>query len=424
MFDALHLDHFRCFRAPQTVPVAPLTLLVGENSAGKSSFLAAARLAADIGLGKTSLDFNEAPFSLGAFDQIANYPGGSAKRSDTFALGFTVGVKKPTRVEAMFRKRGAQPDLCQWSMTRGDSVVRVAEASGEGAERMTVEVDGKQISTQYEVPLSLVVRDWEFLSFLFRRETQESDTPTFSDEDARRLAQMYSQVQRRLRHRPHAVSPIRTRPRRTYDPGRDTPEPDGGHVPMVMARLLNSRPDEWKGLIKRLEAFGKSCGLFKKVKVRRLGRSEASPFQIQVQVSGAWVNLVDVGYGVSQALPILVDTFLAPDHSSFLLQQPEVHLHPRAQAELGSYLAALVRDQGKRIIAETHSDHLIDRICMEIRDGFLSPKDVRILYFERAKADVKVFPIDVDEMGNLKSPPESYRTFFLEEESRLLFGGA
>jgi predicted ATPase len=91
--------------------------------------------------------------------------------------------------------------------------------------------------------------------------------------------------------------------------------------------------------------------------------------QLQVKIAGSGINLVDVGYGVSQVLPIIVDAIREPPRSTFLLQQPEVHLHPRAQAELGSFLGALAKQQQKRFIIETHSDYMIDRIRMDIRDG-------------------------------------------------------
>src|SRR4029077_20194792 len=109
-----------------------------------------------------------------------------------------------------------------------------------------------------------------------------------------------------------------------------------------------------------------------------------SPFQISVNISGPSSNLVDVGYGVSQALPVVVETLQAPRGSLFLLQQPEVHLHPRAQAALGTYLADISKRRRHTILIETHSDYLIDRIRMDIRDGKgISPSDVCVLFFER-----------------------------------------
>ena len=87
-------------------------------------------------------------------------------------------------------------------------------------------------------------------------------------------------------------------------------------------------------------------------------------------MKGPQRNLVDVGYGVSQALPVITELL---DHDAdppklFLLQQPEIHLHPKAQAALGSLLCT-VAGIGRQLIVETHSDYLLDRVRMDIRDN-------------------------------------------------------
>ena len=80
-----------------------------------------------------------------------------------------------------------------------------------------------------------------------------------------------------------------------------------------------------------------------------------------------------MGYGISQALPIITELFRKDGPSKLLLQQPEVHLHPSAQAALGS-LFCRTAGRGRQVIVETHSDHLIDRVRMDIRDSSSKPK--------------------------------------------------
>jgi hypothetical protein len=220
-------------------------------------------------------------------------------------------------------------------------------------------------------------------------------------------------------HRPYAFAPIRTRPQRTYEPLDAVAGPEGQHVPLVLARASASDPAGWQRLQQAIDQFGSASGLFRSVGVRRLGDKESDPFQLTVKVAGRAFNLVDVGYGVSQALPMIVDCVREPEGGTFLLQQPEVHLHPRAQAELGSFLAVLAKEQRKRFVIETHSDYLVDRIRMDIRDRkFLKPDDVAILYFERDNGEVRIRPLEIDENGNLVNVPAGYRQFFLEEEKR------
>ena len=177
-----------------------------------------------------------------------------------------------------------------------------------------------------------------------------------------------------------------------------------------------------------LEKFGDESGLFDEVRVRSFGRSDGDPFQIQVRKhsgpksrrrKGSWRNLIDVGYGVSQALPVLTE-LLRPDAPLvFLLQQPEVHLHPQAQAALGT-LFCQVAAGGRQLVAETHSDYIIDRVRMDVRDQTtrLKPEDVSILYFEPRDLDVKIHSIRIDGAGNVLDAPPGYRKFFMEEMRR------
>ena len=106
-----------------------------------------------------------------------------------------------------------------------------------------------------------------------------------------------------------------------------------------------------------------------------------------------------------------------------LLQQPEVHLHPKAQAALGSLFIDLVSKNNKTIFVETHSDYLIDRIRTDIANKKIDPSIVSILYFERPQSRSKVYEIRLDENGNIKNAPSSYRRFFLDEEHALLARG-
>ena len=138
-------------------------------------------------------------------------------------------------------------------------------------------------------------------------------------------------------------------------------------------------------------------------------------------LKGPGRNLIDVGYGVSQVLPVVTELLREDAPSLFLLQQPEVHLHPSAQAALGSLFCQVAR-QYRQLVVETHSDHLMDRVRIEVRDGTsgLKPEDVSILFFEREGLDVRIHSLRIDKEGNILDAPDSYRRFFLEETQRSL----
>ena len=219
---------------------------------------------------------------------------------------------------------------------------------------------------------------------------------------------------------PFASAPVRSKPRRTYDPASPTPDPEGDYVPMYLADLFLQDRERWNSLKKRLESFGSASGLFDEISIRQLGERGSEPFQVQIRKfdgrqEGPPRNLIDVGYGVSQVLPVITELLIAQERKMFLLQQPEVHLHPSAQAALGS-LFCQVAAEGHQIVVETHSDYLLDRVRMEVRDGTadLRPNDVSILYFEARQSGRKDSLDTHGRRGQHIGAPDSYRSFFME----------
>ncbi len=441
----LIVKNVRCFYECQSVPLKPVTILVGENSAGKTTFLALSRVAWDIFDGGLTTDFNKPPFLMGAYDQIAAYPGDQSGQAESFTIGAGVstgdhlkkscpGLSDVLSVTGRFIRESAHPHLREWTFDAGSHQVKVIYDRSDTLSPPRVIVTAPSGTAEISDSSVLSESLGRFgisgcMGFVIpgiircRREgVVKTPNPLPSDEDMKFLIELMDQYSNSLGTRPHAFAPIRTRPKRTYDPLKYLSTPEGTHVPMLLARMRASHPRAWEKLRDALSTFGKASGLFSEVDVKRMGREESDPFQITVRDSGHAFNLMDVGYGVSQILPILVDLLVEADETC-LLQQPEVHLHPMAQAELGSFLAIMAKEQDMRFLIETHSDYLVDRIRMDIRDrDYLSKEDVSLLFFERRDRGVKIHPLELDDMGNIINAPLGYRKFFLEEEKRLLWG--
>lgn len=438
----LFFENVRCFFTQQSVPLRPLTLLVGENSSGKSTFLALVRLAWDLCQGVSPMDLNEEPFLLGTYDQVASSRRGRSGRAQQFCIGTEVIRKGPRRrrsaigraaaaitIQGRFVRQEGQPHLREWILEAAPFRITILREEPEKPPRVTLQAPS---GTMEIVDFPMLPLAWQlpgllrFLSYWQARKGGQQEGPTIvgdvlSPADLVTLEDLALSLHHSLGERPYAFAPIRTRPRRTYDPLKEIADPEGSHVPMVLAKTLTSDTTASVQLRKAIDTFGRASGLFTDVNIRRMGYKEGDPFQLQVKIADLGVNVVDVGYGVSQILPLIVDTIRGPAESTFLLQQPEVHLHPRAQAELGSFLATLAKQQQKRFVIETHSDAMIDRIRMDIRDGkHLTPEEVVILYFERTERAVQIHTMDIDRFGNLIGAPPSYRQFFLGEERRLL----
>lgn len=126
------------------------------------------------------------------------------------------------------------------------------------------------------------------------------------------------------------------------------------------------------------------------------------------------VNLADVGFGTSQTLPIIVQGFTSPENATLLIEQPEIHLHPRAQCTMGDLLVDIAK-MNKRLIIETHSDILIERVCKHIlykdENEKIKPEDVIIYYFEPTEEGTVIRTITVNENAQF----ENFQEGFFEE---------
>ncbi len=432
----IQLTNFRCFADTPPLEVLPVTFLVGENSAGKTTFLAAVRMLLESFTLSSGSPFNRDPYYLGGFDQIAHYRGGRPGRAKSFSLQVQLPAsgQRPAALHKFTFVRGSpQPELSKYEFASADVSAEINVVGEKPI--LTVKKDGTEIATVFSSegmpPSALVRKDLSFIRYIFddigyrptphhaeKEDQQTKETlETFSQ-----LHTLFRQSMRFFNRGVFASAPVRTQPLRTYTPSEVAASSEGSHVPLEMARQKTSAPQEWKSVHEKLAAFGKNSGLFDDIDIRLLGKLDGDPFQVLVRTKGPPVNLIDVGYGVSQALPIIYQLEQQTrEHDAFLLQQPEIHLHPRAQAALGSLIARLsARRKQTLYMVETHSDYLIDRVRMEIANGNLDHRQVTIIFFERSEHDVITYNIYLSNKGEILSAPPTFRSFFLEEHSRLL----
>jgi hypothetical protein len=468
---ALLLKGFRCFRDDVEIPIAKITLLVGENSTGKSSVLAAIGLVGEIADTVETPNFNQPPFELGSWDTIAHFHGGQGKRAREVELGCKLQLPgtdaldfrrpdqsgrwprpKPIRLgptmgelRATFAQDRAQPAMRSISMAADNVTVTFergaprdqmeAGPSFPGAfdvHHATVRVladggpeialSGRPGAPYPDLPVAALIRGMPVPDLVeklagFSR-VQRALALTMFRRVSRQASSVFANV--------FAGAPIRSAPQRTFDPVQEIASVEGDHIPSRLAMMHATDPVAWERLSRVLDDLGKETGLFDHLGIKRLGGKQLSrPFQLAISIAGQMGDrtLVDVGYGVSQALPVAVEALDRPQGATLLLQQPEVHLHPRAQAGLGAFFARVARDRGIRFVVETHSDYLVDRVRMAIRDGVLERRDVALLWFRSSQGVSRVDRIDLADDGSIREAPEGYREFFLREKLSIL-GGA
>jgi energy-coupling factor transporter ATP-binding protein EcfA2 len=425
------LEHVRCFAEETTFPVHPLTLLVGENSSGKSTFLAIAAAILDQNNFPGSPDFNAAPYQLGTFETITTFKGGRYGRDNDFSIGFEVPTKpdiQPRKVVATYKNDNGVPVLSQLNSWTNSSrmVINIGESKIKGEVELSQPDSPKDIfkfesQTARRFP-AVSSGGHAFMNYLLNLIVEGSQHPRKEFHGATFDKLIHAVDSFRPPGRgSFSFAPIRSKPKRTYDEFTTDKSPEGDHIPSLLARLLDKDSPVKRRILNALEDFGAESGLFERIDVKRFSKQSGSPIQIQIITSGPPTNLADVGYGVSQSLPIIAQNALEPSNINMLLQQPEVHLHPRAQAALGTFFARLVGRRRKPpfYLIETHSDYFVDRIRQEVARKTLRPSDVIILFFRKYKLETRIYPISLDENGNVLNAPMHYRDFFMQEELNL-----
>ena len=435
----LFLENVRSFEGWHEIPISPATILLGENSAGKSTLLGMLAVVHHDGFPLSGNFFNQFPFEFGGYKTLA-----SGKKGTThFSVGFeSVGTpmfsrKKerqdktvPVGLIAAFRENDGLPVLCHVFAWMGDVAVTFYEEKFKYIDRstqlifpsaMTVE----SIALAEPSPQGLGMNHF-FRSLYAKRERDEKVGEKNRELNDELESLFHNVMGGRFMHwsgaSALAFAPMRSRPKRTYDQLSEEFSPEGDHVPLLLARATDPNNRQANALHEALRDFGIYSEMFTDVGVKKLGRGSGDPFQVQVSIGSKKTNLMDVGYGVSQILPLIVDAQRATSNTTLLLQQPEVHLHPKAQAALGSMIKDWVSKSKKTVVVETHSDYLVDRLRLEVKRGYLKPSDIKIFFLEKKGSQTKLHSLEIDLQGNVLHAPEGYRDFFLREQMNLLVG--
>jgi predicted ATPase len=190
----------------------------------------------------------------------------------------------------------------------------------------------------------------------------------------------------------------------------------------IIARWQTEKKED---KIAQLSSDLERLGLTWKVSAKRVDDTQVE-LQVGRRPSGSrngsrdMVNIADVGFGVSQTLPVLVALHAAKPGQLVYLEQPEIHLHPRAQAAMAKVLADAAK-RGVRVVAETHSSLLLLGVQTLVAEGELPPELVKLHWFTRDNDGVTtVRSAELDEAGAFGEWPEDFADVALDAQSRYL----
>ena len=468
------IENVRCFAGEQRVPIRPITLLVGENSTGKTTFLGCYQRFVDmLSFPPVSIpdgEFSRPPFLMGGFLDIARNVGNGKAKPREFRVGGIVvrPTGSPLSLVYSFGEKSGEasdfrlilgfPDGDELSVSKGEiigqnaigwllmkttfagpgfrcPVIGSADRSNDlsydhvmdtvryGISRSKFPSDSEMKGKRRSFParLAALIKEWR---------DNHSKMRDFVVEKFRLGSGADNIVDFIVNENVHftlgecvAVAPVRPMPQRSYD-SIVAGNPEERFL-AKLSRMARVNPKKWEELRGRLTDFGAGSGMFSQLEMISHGKGADAPFSLRVNARGVDANIADVGYGVSQLLPFLgqvAKASLEKRRKHFLFQQPEDHLHPRAQAAFASFIADSAKKDGHTFLVETHSDFIVNRVGVHVAKGDIDPDDVALLYFEPQKSGgaVKIHRIELNRNGEPISPPKGYRDFFLHETERVL----
>lgn len=220
------------------------------------------------------------------------------------------------------------------------------------------------------------------------------------------------------------LGPIRSPPERLYTWSGAVPEDVGWRGENAVQALLaaRGRAYNWRAKAKRdsfatvVASWLKRLGLINSFRVAEIA-PDRDEFEVRVKVSARSeeVKLTDVGFGISQVMPVVVEAFYAPAHSTVIMEQPELHLHPSVQAALADLFVAAVtarehsEPRGVQLIVESHSEHLLRRLQRRIAERNIDESQVALFFCQQtATGSSRLERLEVDQFGDILNWPHDF----------------
>ena len=363
MLTRLDLRLFKCFELLK-LPLAPLTLLSGPNSSGKSSVLQALVLLHQTTREhewSTRLALNGAAVHLGTVVDVVDEVNGRTE----------VGIGVAT-----------EDSSCGWTFEgdRRDMSMRVRRVSLDGRTSDDPEALRHLLPPMDDgrvAPLAELLRGLTYVTA--ERVGPQEAYPLEDPFDADLVGARGE----------HAVSVLHW--------GRDEPVLPGLVLP-------DAPPTRLRQVEARMRTLFPGCS----VDLQQVPQTNAVTLGLRTSDDTGFHRPMHTGFGLTQVLPIVVAALSASAGGVMLIENPEVHLHPAGQALIGQFLADVAR-AGVQVLVETHSDHVLNGIRRAVRTGRLTPEQVAIHFFRpRSDAGAQVRSPILDAAGNIDVWPEGF----------------
>lgn len=215
------------------------------------------------------------------------------------------------------------------------------------------------------------------------------------------------------------LGPLRDYPKRDYLWARSRPHDVGLKGEKAIDAILaatesgETRSIKYRGKRRSFQEviahWLSEMGLIKDFKVKEIAEgSNRWQARVRVRLGSPEALLTDVGFGVSQVLPVITLLYYVPEGATVILEQPEIHLHPLAQAHLADVIINVADRRNVQIILESHSEHLLLRLQRRIAEKELAASKVKLYFCEILDEGSKISPLKLDLFGNIENWPENF----------------
>ncbi|NMF58898.1 AAA family ATPase [Pseudanabaena yagii] len=438
----ISVSRYKSLAEECSIEIAPLTILSGANSSGKSSIMQPLLLMKQT-LESTydagSLKLNGANVRLTSTDQIfTKVVNSSLSASNVFSVSIEMGKQKI--LESIFKKvnkvKGIQIYSSMYKQEDLTMTLR-SDMTHENIVNSLPPLIQEYYKKTYYDPVTEKHKFWieryKCLLYVDSSSLMAVENSRFAASvnllELIRLLKAFGNdglclsIETQIRQLIH-IPGLRGNPERTYPVSFV-----GGGFTGTFENYVASIIHHWKiskdERLKQLSDSLQILGLTWKVDTKQIDDT-----QVEVRVgrvankgnskSTDMVSIADVGFGLSQTLPVVVALLVAEPEQLVYLEQPEIHLHPRAQANLAQLLVDAA-NRGVRVVVETHSELLIRRVQSLIAEDKIAAEKVKLHWFSQDdNGFTKVTTAELDETGAFGDWPEDFSEISLQEESRYL----
>jgi predicted ATPase len=434
MLTHLHIRNFKSWKDTGAIRLAPITVFFGANSAGKTSllqFLLMLKQTCESSDRSRVVHFGDeySLVELGTFQDLIFEHDATNKLE--FELSWT--LPKALEFSNPLRRRAYEAqgltfkaaiasegdkqyvEYMEYSFPPDEPEVYVRLSAGSGSKLK----DYKIAAAGYELtrtqgrawPLPPPVRFYGFpdeVSAYYQNAGFTSDLTLALERQFKRI--LY-------------LGPLREVPKRSYTWAGDVPEHVGregdGAVSALLAaaeRKISDGPRrKARPFPEVIATWLKQLGLLDSFVPHRIAENRKD-YEVRVRTKRSTkdVDLTDVGFGISQVLPVVVESFYVAPHSTVIIEQPELHLHPRVQSELADLFVAASHayENGKnrctQFLIESHSEHFLQRLQRRIAEGKLKPEEVALYFCEPGSQGSELHELQVNPYGDIENWPVDF----------------